>query len=118
MPQGLDERIVILDIDEKSLGEIGRWPWGRNLMAGLVEKLFDRYGVSLVGFDVVWAERDTSSGIEVLDSLASSDLKEVPAFRAAYARLRPGLDFDARFAASPFGTTLAERNAAFWDALS
>ena len=100
MPQGLDERIVILDIDEKSLGEIGRWPWSRNLMAGLVEKLFERYGVALVGFDVVWAERDSSSGIEVLDALASADLKEVPAFHAAYARLRSSLDFDARFAAS------------------
>ena len=26
MPQGLDERVVILDIDEKSLAEQGRWP--------------------------------------------------------------------------------------------
>ena len=100
MPNGVDERIVILDIDEKSLGEIGRWPWGRNVMAELVEKLFDRYGVKLVGFDVVWAERDASSGIDVLDSLARSQLKEVSAFQSAYARLREDLDFDGRFAAS------------------
>ena len=100
MPNGVDERIVILDIDERSLGEIGRWPWGRNVMAELVEKLFDRYGVKLVGFDVVWAERDASSGIDVLDSLARSQLKEVSAFQSAYARLREDLDFDGRFAAS------------------
>jgi len=31
-------------------------------------------------FDVIWAERDTSSGIDVLDSLAQKDLKDVPAF--------------------------------------
>src|SRR5512147_3281392 len=62
MPGGVDSRIVILDIDEKSLGEIGRWPWSRNVMAELINKLFDRYGVAIVGFDVVWAERDTSSG--------------------------------------------------------
>ena len=30
MPRGVDERIVILDIDEKSLAEVGRWPWARN----------------------------------------------------------------------------------------
>lgn len=72
-PNGLDERIVILDIDEKSLGEIGRWPWSRNLMAELTEKLFERYGVAVVGFDVVWAERDPSSGIEVLDTLARGE---------------------------------------------
>ena len=33
MPGGVDPRVVILDIDEKSLGEIGRWPWSRDLMA-------------------------------------------------------------------------------------
>jgi adenylate cyclase len=100
MPSGVDERIVILDIDEKSLGEIGHWPWGRNVMAEVVDKLFDRYGVTLVGFDIVWAERDASSGIDVLDALARSQLKEVSAFQAAYASLRADLDFDGRFAAS------------------
>ncbi len=51
MPGGVDERIVILDIDEKSLADpaLGRWPWGRDKTAALVEKLFDRYGVALVG---------------------------------------------------------------------
>src|SRR5688572_43038 len=99
MPPGVDERLVILDIDEKSLGELGRWPWNRRLMAELIDKLFDRYGVALLGFDVVWAERDPSSGIDLLDGIA----REVPAFQAAYAKLRPGLDFDARFAASMKG---------------
>jgi adenylate cyclase len=42
MPQTLDERIVIVDIDEKSLAEVGRWPWSRNRLAELVEELFDR----------------------------------------------------------------------------
>ena len=28
MPQTLDPRVVIVDIDEKSLAELGRWPWG------------------------------------------------------------------------------------------
>jgi adenylate cyclase len=100
MPRGVEERIVILDIDEKSLGEIGRWPWSRKLMAELVDKLFERYGVALLGFDVVWAERDPSSGIEVLDKLAGGELREVPRFQTSYARLRPELDFDARFASS------------------
>jgi adenylate cyclase len=100
MPGGLDERIVILDIDEKSLGELGHWPWSRKLMAELVEKLFERYGVAVLGFDVVWAERDPSSGIEVLDGLARRELKENPQFQNTYSRLRPSLDFDERFAAS------------------
>jgi adenylate cyclase len=100
MPGGRDERIVILDIDEKSLGEVGRWPWSRNLMAELTHKLFERYGVALLGFDVVWAEPDPSSGIAVLEALASQELKANSAFQKSYARLRPALDYDARFAAS------------------
>jgi len=100
MAPGRDERIVILDIDEKSLGEIGRWPWSRKVMAELNEKLFDHYGLALVGFDVVWAERDPSSGIDVLDALARSELKEDSQFQKSYSRLRPALDFDARFAES------------------
>jgi adenylate cyclase len=100
MAGGRDERIVILDIDEKSLAEIGRWPWSRSVMAQLNEKLFDHYGVALVGFDVVWAERDSSSGIDVLDALARSELKDHAEFQKTYSRLRPALDFDARFAQS------------------
>jgi adenylate cyclase len=103
MPRGVDERLVILDIDEKSLGEIGRWPWSRRLMAELVDKLFDRYGVAVLGFDVVWAERDPSSGVEALDALAGADLKTDSRFQSAYSRLRPSLDFDRRFAASMKG---------------
>jgi adenylate cyclase len=99
-PRGRDERIVILDIDEKSLGEIGRWPWSRNLMAELTQKLFQRYGVALLGFDVVWAEPDPSSGIAVLEGLAKRELRANAEFQRSYARLRPGLDYDARFAAS------------------
>jgi len=100
MPGAPDRRVVILDIDEKSLGEIGRWPWGRNLMAELVDKLFERHKVQLVAFDVVWAERDPSSGIDVLDRLAQGALKDTSQFQSAYEALRPSLDFDARFAAS------------------
>ncbi len=30
MPRTTDERIVILDVDERALAEVGRWPWGRD----------------------------------------------------------------------------------------
>jgi len=100
MASDVDERLVILDIDEKSLGEIGRWPWNRRLMAELTDKLFERYGVAVLGFDVVWAERDPSSGMEILDSLARGELKGNTEFQRAYGMARPQLDFDRRFAAS------------------
>lgn len=98
MPGGVDDRIVILDLDERSLQEVGRWPWPRDLMAGLVTKLFDQHGIAILAFDVVFAEPDYSSGIKRIDELAAGELKQAPGFAEAYARLRPRLDNDGLFA--------------------
>ena len=100
MPKTADSRIVILDIDEKSLAEQGRWPWCRDKLATMMDKLFNHYGMRLVGFDVVFAEPDDCSGLKTLDSLAKRELREVPAFTSAMRELRPQLDFDARFASA------------------
>jgi adenylate cyclase len=100
MPGRGDDRIVILDIDEKSLAELGRWPWSRNVVARLVDKLFQDYGVSVLAFDVVWAERDSSSGMSVLDTLAKGELRGESGFLSAYRKVREGLDYDGMLAAS------------------
>ena len=101
MPRGVDDRIVILDIDERSLDPktgLGRWPWGRDKIVTLLQKLFDKYGVVVSGFDVVFAEPDEGSGLPVLERLAKSRLREVSSFQSALQELRPQLDHDARFA--------------------
>lgn len=98
MPQTLDERIVIVDIDEKSLAEIGRWPWGRNRLAELVEELQDRQKTALLGFDVVFAEADESSGLKRLKQLAQAELKDQPGFSEKLNQLQASLDYDAVFA--------------------
>ncbi len=96
MPRSADPRIVIVDIDEKSLAEIGRWPWGRDRLAALTDELFAHQHAAVVGFDVVFAEPDASSGLPVLDRLAARS----PELAAALAPLRPQLDFDTQFAAA------------------
>jgi adenylate cyclase len=100
MPGTVDDRIVILDIDERSLDPraLGRWPWSRDKIAVLLQKLFDKYGVLIVGFDVVFAEPDESSGLPVLERLGKTRLKDVGAFQSALAQLRPELDYDTSFA--------------------
>lgn len=99
----VDQRIVILDIDEKSLqereqGGEGRWPWPRDRLALLLDKLFDTYGIAAIGFDVVFAERDESSGIRVLERLAGGELKDVAAFQSVLERIKPELEYDDIFA--------------------
>ena len=103
MPRTVDPRIVILDIDEKSLAEKekggeGRWPWPRDRLALLVDVLFDKYGVAVAGFDVVFAERDESSGIRVLERLSQRELKEVPQYHSVLRQLKPYLEYDEIFA--------------------
>lgn len=51
----LERRFVLVDIDEKSLKEVGPWPWPREKMAELVSAL-DRQQVGLKLFDVVFPE--------------------------------------------------------------
>ena len=103
MPRTPDPRIVIVDIDEKSLAEKekggeGRWPWPRDRLALLLDKLFDHYKIAIVGFDVVFAERDESSGLKVLQQLAQKELKDVAGFQSALKQLQPQLDYDEIFA--------------------
>ncbi len=99
-PKTLDQRIVIVDVDEKSLAEVGRWPWGRHRLAALVDELIARQNVAVVGFDVVFAEPDDSSGLKRLRQLADGPLKDQPAFVAQLNSLQEALDHDALFARS------------------
>ncbi len=69
MPNTVDDRIVVIDLDERSLGEQGHWPWTRDKLADLVNILFDEYYVRVFAFDVLFAETDEASAISVIDQL-------------------------------------------------
>ncbi|MBI3814632.1 MAG: adenylate/guanylate cyclase domain-containing protein [Nitrospinae bacterium] len=60
--------VIIVAIDEKSLDRFGRWPWPRTRIAELVDKLKE-YEAKVVAFDIVFAEPDESSGINVIRGL-------------------------------------------------
>ena len=61
--------VVIVDIDESSLAEIGQWPWPRTVIADLVTKL-SRTGAAAVAFDMVFAEPDRMSPARYARSVA------------------------------------------------
>ncbi|MEX1166988.1 MAG: CHASE2 domain-containing protein, partial [Hydrogenophaga sp.] len=98
MPATLDTRVVIVDIDEKSLAEIGRWPWPRDRMAHLVDTLFDDQRIAVLGFDTLFAEADNSAGLQQLQQLAKGALADQPGFVQRLETLAPQLDNDAKFA--------------------
>lgn len=63
-------RIVIVDVDERSLAAVGQWPWRRDVIGQLIERLHEG-GASVVALDVVFAERDR---FEVAGGQAPDDL--------------------------------------------
>lgn len=100
VPGGEDKTVVIVDVDERSLAAEGQWPWRRDKLAHLVDQLFDHYGISLLGFDMVFAEREDHSALQTLESLAHGSLEEDQAFQHALEQLRSDLDHDRQFADS------------------
>jgi len=52
--------VVIVDIDEASLKDIGQWPWPRTIVADLITRL-TQLGAVAIGFDVIFAEPDRMS---------------------------------------------------------
>lgn len=94
MPNTADPRVVIVDIDEKSLAEIGHWPWPRVTIAKLIDQLFDTYQIDTLGIDIVFAESADSSGLKILEELAAGPLGKNREFLKELDKLRPNLKFD------------------------
>jgi adenylate cyclase len=66
----------------------------------LVDILFDHYQIAILAFDVVFAERDESSGLKVLEQMAARELRNNQQFLASLEKIRPSLDRDRLFADS------------------
>ena len=64
--------VVIVDIDEASLKEIGQWPWPRTVVADLVTKLKEQ-GAVAIGFDIIFAEPDRMSPAVAVESFRGLD---------------------------------------------
>jgi adenylate cyclase len=50
-------RVVIIDVDERSLSTIGQWPWRRDLIGELIARLRNM-GAATIALDMVFAEPD------------------------------------------------------------
>ena len=55
------DRVVIVDVDEASLGSIGQWPWRRDIVAGLIDRLRE-HGAAIIALDIIFAEADRYEG--------------------------------------------------------
>jgi adenylate cyclase len=95
-----EKHVVIIDIDEYSLDEIGHWPWKRDIIASINDSLFDYYRIKAIGFDIVFAEADEDEGAKLLQRMADGPLKDNTAFQLEYSRALNILQRDNIFSTS------------------
>lgn len=55
--------VFVVTIDEKAIKDFGQWPWPRNIIADLINKLNNDYEVRAIGMDIIFAEKDRFSPI-------------------------------------------------------
>ena len=81
IPPPAGKPVTIIDLDEKSLAEIGQWPWPRTTIAKLVQNLM-QMGAALVAFDIVFAEPDRMNPNRIPDTVVGLDEETKAKLRA------------------------------------
>jgi len=99
-PMESEHKVVIVDVDERSLVREGRWPWSREKIADLVTKIIDG-GALVIGFDMVFSETE-----ENIISRLLMDSSVSPSLRAELRDLEPSYDFNRTLAGSLEGDTV------------
>jgi adenylate cyclase len=59
---------VLATIDEKSLDEVGRWPWPRAKIAALIDRLSEA-GAGVIAMDIVFSEPDENNNLQFVDRI-------------------------------------------------
>lgn len=69
LPAQESSHIFLIDIDETSLANHGRWPWPRTKLADLLHNLLSKYQAAVVGVDIILSESGDSQGNQALAAL-------------------------------------------------
>ncbi len=86
LPRSMGEnKIAIVNIDEKSLTQLGPWPWPRSLIAEMIH-ILKANGAKLVGLDLVFSQKEQNQGLKEVKELyeAISQHKETTDKKASY----------------------------------
>jgi adenylate cyclase len=88
-------QIIVIDIDDKSLTQEGRWPWSRQKIAQLTEKL-QAADVAVITFDIQFSEHERNPVKQLLQQ-PSVQAKSMD-FRQQLRDLATAVDADEQFA--------------------
>ncbi|MFY7697969.1 MAG: CHASE2 domain-containing protein [Legionella sp.] len=96
LPPIKNNNIAIIAIDDKSIADVGRWPWSRKTIAHLVEKLH-KLEVGVIAFDIVFSEPQRNIINEAISELDQLNDKSKTSLRPALQQLRPLFNYDDQF---------------------
>ncbi len=60
--RGQDSRVVCIEVDKRSLEELGPWPWPRGVFAEMISRL-DAYDVKVIGLNIPLSEKTIDRGL-------------------------------------------------------
>jgi serine/threonine-protein kinase len=86
LPRSMGEnKIAIVNIDEKSLNQLGPWPWPRSLVAEMI-RILKANGAKLIGLDLVFSQKEQNQGLREVKELyeAISQQQETTGEKASY----------------------------------
>ena len=86
LPRSMGEnKIAIVNIDEKSLDQLGPWPWPRSLIAEMI-RILKANGAKLIGLDLVFSQKEQNQGLKEVKELyeAISQQQESTGEKASY----------------------------------
>ncbi|MEM8631369.1 MAG: adenylate/guanylate cyclase domain-containing protein [Pseudomonadota bacterium] len=78
--------VAIIDIDDKSISELGQWPWPRTRLADLVSRTAEA-GAAALAFDIIFSEPDRLS-----PDLVAQDNEDLPELVREELAALPGND--------------------------
>ena len=88
-----DSNVIIIDIDEKSLGKFGQFPWSRSVFAKIIDQVHATEPKA-IGFDVFFTEKDKQSPDEIIKSynLIPTDIAQFQKIKGHDEIFREGLE--------------------------
>ena len=83
-PRAASGRVALVVVDERSLGEGGRWPWPRDRVAELLDRV-GSLGAAAIGLDILFAEPDSGGDAPRAAGTAAGGVPALSARDAALA---------------------------------
>lgn len=101
-----DFPVRVIDIDEAALAEFGQWPWPRDRLAAVTDRLTE-LGAAAIGFDVLFPEADRMSPSRIAAGLPGVDAATLPDYDAIFASALSRSPAILGFSRTPSGKPLA-----------